>query len=133
MMISPTNEKVLDNVYEENILRILRLILLLAIAILQLTLIDPAQAMETSNGRTIFKNNCASCHIGGGNILVEQKTLKKAALIQYLNNFTLDPIAAIVEQVKNGKNAMPAFKEKLSNEDIWEVSAYIFREAERGW
>ncbi|MEH2270374.1 MAG: c-type cytochrome [Nostoc sp.] len=114
-------------------MRILLLILLSAIALFKLTFISPALAAETSNGAKIFEANCASCHIGGGNILISQKTLKKEALSKYLENYNSDSIEAIIHQVQNGKNAMPAFKDKLSPEEILEVAAYVLQNAEQGW
>ncbi|MEH2153885.1 cytochrome c6 PetJ [Nostoc sp.] len=114
-------------------MRILLLILLSAIALFKLTFISPALAAETSNGAKIFEANCASCHIGGGNILISQKTLKKEALSKYLENYNSDSIEGIIHQVQNGKNAMPAFKGKLSPEEILEVAAYVFQNAEQGW
>ncbi len=123
----------LEACYEEILLRILLLILLLAIALFKLTFISPALAAETSNGAKIFEASCASCHIGGGNILISQKTLKKEALSKYLENYDRDSIQAIIHQVQNGKNAMPAFKSKLSPDEILEVAAYVFQNAEQGW
>jgi cytochrome c6 len=121
------------DLFEEQILRIFSLILLLAIALLQLIFIHPAQAGDSANGRGIFQANCASCHIGGGNILIEHKTLQKPALLTNLSNFDLDPVGAIIQQVRNGKGAMPAFKDKLSGEKIFEVATYVFQESENGW
>lgn len=118
---------------EEILLRILLLILLLAIALFNLTFINPALAAETSNGAKIFEANCASCHIGGGNILIAEKTLKKEALSKYLKNYDNDSIQAIIHQVQNGKNAMPAFKDKLTPEEILQVAAYVFENAQQGW
>ena len=114
-------------------MRIFLLMFLLVIALFKLTFIRPALAAEISNGAKIFDSNCASCHIGGGNILINQKTLKKEALSKYLANYDSDSIQAIISQVQNGKNAMPAFKGKLSNEEILEVAAYVFQQAEQGW
>ncbi|WP_353929078.1 c-type cytochrome [Okeanomitos corallinicola TIOX110] len=109
-------------------------ILLLAIAILfNITLINPSLADETSTGSEIFQANCASCHRGGANILIEQKTLEKPALSKYLENYDTDPIKAIINQIQNGKNAMPAFKNKLSDQDILDIAAYVFQKAETGW
>nr|WP_325078139.1 c-type cytochrome [Sphaerospermopsis aphanizomenoides] len=108
--------------------------LVLAIALLlNLTVIYPVLATETSNGRKIFNTNCAACHIGGANILVENKTLQKEALSKYLENYDINPIQAIIHQVQNGKSAMPAFKNKLSEQEILEVAAYVFQKAETGW
>lgn len=118
---------------EEKALKILLLILLLAIALLSFTFISPAVAAETSKAAKIFNSNCASCHIGGGNILIAEKTLKKEALQKYLKDYDTNSIEAIIYQIQNGKNAMPAFKNKLSEQEILEVAAYVFQKAEQGW
>jgi cytochrome c6 len=103
------------------------------IALFQFTFIDSALAAEISYGAKIFKANCSSCHIGGGNILISEKTLKKEALSKYLEDYDADSIQAIIYQVQNGKNAMPAFKSKLSEQEIIDVAAYIVEKAEQGW
>lgn len=110
-------------------LRKLLLLVLLAIAVFTLGLDRPALAAETANGAKIFSANCASCHMGGGNIIIANKTLKKPALEKY-NMISRE---AIVYQVQNGKNAMPAFKGRLSNKEIEDVAAYILDKAEQGW
>jgi cytochrome c6 len=111
-----------------------------AIALLFLLLPYNALAVEVSNGAKIFNNNCAACHIGGGNILIAEKTLQKSALSQYLEGYSTDAltesceaIASIIYQVQNGKGAMPAFKAKLKEQEILEVAAYVFQKAEQGW
>jgi cytochrome c6 len=38
-----------------------------------------------------------------------------------------------VNQIRNGKSAMPAFKNKLTKEEILEVGLYVFQMAETGW
>ncbi len=105
-------------------------ILLLAIAF-AFTYINPALA-EPSNGARIFTSNCAACHVGGSNVLIANKTLKKEALEKYLE---ADPdlTQAIIYQIQNGKNAMPAFKDRLSQTEIFDVSAYVLEQAEKGW
>jgi cytochrome c6 len=123
----------LEAVCKEKFLRTFLLILLLAIALFKVTFIRPALAAEISNGAKIFNANCASCHIGGGNILINHKTLKKEALSQYLKNYNTDSIQAIIHQVQNGKGAMPAFKDKLSEQEIIEVATYVSQQAEQGW
>jgi cytochrome c6 len=115
---------------EENILKRLLSILLLAIA-LTITNINKALA-ETSNGAKIFTSNCAACHIGGSNVLIANKTLKKDALEKYLDTDP-DLTQAIIYQVLNGKNAMPAFKDRLNQTEIFDVSAYVLEQAEKGW
>jgi cytochrome c6 len=109
------------------------LTILSAVIVFWLTFVYPVFASDISNGSKIFNDNCASCHLGGGNILISQKTLHKEALSEYLENYSNDSISAIISQVKNGKNAMPAFKSKLSEQEIIEVSAYVFQKSEHGW
>lgn len=57
------------------------------------------------------------------------KTLKQAALERYGMN-SLD---AILYQVTNGKNAMPAFGNRLSDREIEDVATYVLQQAEQGW
>ena len=42
-------------------------------------------------------------------------------------------IEAIVYQVNNGKNAMPAFKGRLSDAQIDDVATYVLSQSEKGW
>jgi cytochrome c6 len=57
------------------------------------------------------------------------KTLKKDALEKY----GMNSIEAIVKQVTNGKGAMPAFKGKLTDEDIQDVASFVLSKSEAGW
>ncbi|MGL5080167.1 MAG: cytochrome c6 PetJ [Microcoleaceae cyanobacterium] len=80
-------------------------------------------------GAKVFAANCAACHAGGGNIVIANKTLKKAALTQY----QMDNLGAIATQVTNGKNAMPKFAGRLNAQQIEDVAAYVLSKAEKGW
>jgi len=51
------------------------------------------------------------------------KMLKQDALEKY----EMNSLAAIVNQVTNGKNAMPAFKGKLNPTQIEDVATYVRR------
>lgn len=98
-------------------------------AIFTLALGRPAIAADTASGAKIFSANCAACHTGGRNIVAAAKTLKKEALEKYqMNSFD-----AIVHQVQNGKNAMPAFKNRLKDQQIEDVASYVLEQAEKGW
>jgi cytochrome c6 len=109
------------------------LMILSAVTVFCFTFAYSAFASDISNGSKIFNDNCAACHLGGGNILIAEKTLHKEALSEYLENYSTDSISAIINQIKNGKNAMPAYKSKLSEQEILEVSAYVFQKSENGW
>lgn len=108
-------------------------IFFLVIVLIQLIFIPATLAAELSNGAKIFSSNCASCHIAGGNILISEKTLKKEALQKYLEDYEINSIQSILDQVTNGKGAMPAFKGKLNEQELLEVAGYVFQKAEQGW
>ena len=40
--------------------------------------------------------------------------------------------SSVVTQVTNGKNAMPAFGGRLSDEEIADVAAYVYNQADTG-
>lgn len=104
-------------------------VVLLTLTVLNITISSPALAADTANGAQVFNVHCAGCHINGGNIVRRGKTLKQKALKKY----GMDSIDAIAYLVTNGKNNMSAFKERLSEQQIEDVSAYVLEQAEQGW
>jgi cytochrome c6 len=103
-------------------------LLCLSIALFLPMWTDPVLA-EAPEGQQIFNANCSACHIGGNNVIIANKTLKQDALEKYEMN-SLD---AIQNQVINGKNAMPSFKDRLTDEEVAAVASYVLRQAEAGW
>jgi cytochrome c6 len=99
-------------------------VLLLCVTIFSFAFNSPALA-DAASGAKIFSANCASCHAGGKNLVQAQKTLKKDALEKY----GMNSAEAIIAQVTNGKNAMPAFKGRLKAAQIEDVAAYVLDEA----
>ena len=91
---------------------------------------NPAFAADLANGKQIFEGNCAACHAGGQNVIQAEKTLEKEALTEYLDGGFKE--SAIVYQVKNGKNSMPAWSGRLTEDEINNVSAYVFKTASDG-
>ncbi len=100
-----------------------------AIALLTTCFSTPAFAADIATGAKVFGANCAACHSGGGNAVNPAKTLKKEALAQYSKN----SIEAIVTQVTNGKAAMPAFKGRLTDDQIQSVAMFVLDKSEKGW
>jgi cytochrome c6 len=88
-----------------------------------------AKKIDLANGENIFNINCAACHVGGNNVIMPEKTLKKEALEK--NN--MNTIDAITYQVTNGKNAMPAFGGRLDNDEIENVANFVLNQSETGW
>ena len=75
-------------------------------------------------GKIIFNNNCNVCHVGGSNIIIPEKNLRKKSLeANGMNN-----LEAIVYQVTNGKNGMPAFGGRLKEAEIEKVAIYVLQE-----
>ncbi|AFZ45341.1 cytochrome c class I [Halothece sp. PCC 7418] len=89
------------------------------------------EAADLENGKQVFmaKANCTQCHRGGINTVIADKHLGKDALEKY----NMDSMEAIAHQVRNGKNAMPAYGRRLSEEQIRDVAAYVLSQAEKGW
>jgi len=95
------------------------------------TAAEPAFAGDAGAGEQIFSGNCAACHAGGQNVIMPEKTLEQAALEEYLDGGANE--AAVMKQVTNGKNAMPAFGSRLSPADIENVATYVITTAKDGW
>lgn len=104
-------------------------VLLLSLVFFTFTFSRPALAADAANGAKIFSANCAACHMGGRNVVMATKTLQKDALEKY----NMNSLEAIVNQVHNGKNAMPAFKAKLNDQQIEDVATYVLQQSEKGW
>mmetsp|Transcript_279 Transcript_279/g.518 ORF Transcript_279/g.518 Transcript_279/m.518 type:complete len:168 (+) Transcript_279:147-650(+) len=93
--------------------------------------VPAASAGDIIRGQQIFQINCAVCHAQGRNVIMPEKTLEKEALEKYLySGYTEE---AVVRQVTNGKNAMPAFGGRLGDIDIENVASYVIDMAEAGW
>lgn len=86
-------------------------------------------AADLGNGAKVFSANCASCHMGGGNVVNRSKSLSQADLTKYGMN-SLDKVIA---QVTNGKPPMPAFKGRLTTAQIEDVANYVLEKAAGGW
>ncbi|MBR8830172.1 MAG: Cytochrome c6 [Chroococcopsis gigantea SAG 12.99] len=90
---------------------------------------SPAFAGDAAKGAKVFNANCASCHMGGNNVVAANKTLKKDDLEKYGKN----SLEAIVAQVTKGNGAMPAFAGRLTPDEIENVATYVLSKAESGW
>ena len=99
------------------------------VAIIGTALAGPSTtfAADVEAGSLVFAGNCAACHAGGNNVIQNEKTLRKEALEQYLDGGLSEK--SIVNQVTNGKNAMPAFGGRLDDDQIANVAAYVYDQA----
>ncbi|MFM7439622.1 MAG: cytochrome c6 PetJ [Snowella sp.] len=102
-------------------------VMLLTIA--NLAFSPTALAVDIENGAKLFSSNCAACHMGGGNAIAKEMTLKKEALAANGK----DTAEAIVAQITKGKNAMPAFETRLNPEQREDIAAYVLAQAAKDW
>lgn len=101
-----------------------------AIAVLMFAGAQPALADgDLALGAKIFNTNCAACHANGMNVVMAPKNLKKESL----EKFGMYSADAIMTQVRNGKNAMPAFGAKLKDDQIAAVASYVLAQADKSW
>lgn len=88
-----------------------------------------ADDIDIEAGESVFQANCTACHAGGKNQIIPDKTLEK----EVLQDNGMYTVKAIVTQITNGKNAMPAFGGRLTNEDIENVANYVLAQSDKGW
>jgi cytochrome c6 len=123
------NERSDKNLRGKTVLKKILVLVFAMAAVVGFGFANPALAGDAASGGKIFSANCAACHMGGNNVISATKTLKQDALKQY-DMYSID---AIKYQVVNGKNAMPAFGNKLSEAQIEDVATYVLSQADSGW
>jgi cytochrome c6 len=84
------------------------------------------EAKPLTRGESLFETNCSVCHLGGNNIIIPEKNLKK----ETLKENGMDTISAISYQIINGKNGMPGFGGRLTEDEIEEIASYILEKSE---
>jgi cytochrome c6 len=90
-------------------------------------LISPALA--SPDGAVLFENNCAGCHVNGGNIVRRGKNLK----LKTLQKNGVDSVEAIAQLVTQGKGLMSAYGDRLTAEEIATVSQYVVERSQQDW
>ena len=89
--------------------------------------LNPVPKNQTSikSGKQLFLRYCASCHgnkgIGDG-ILSWKLDPKPANLMERAGNHSDGDFAW---KITNGRGSMPAFKDKLSENEIWQLTIFI--------
>jgi cytochrome c6 len=80
-------------------------------------------------GERLFLKNCSVCHPTGKNLILPEKNLKKESL----EANGMNSISSILYQVKNGKNGMPAFGDRLREKEMEKIAQYILFESEKNF
>lgn len=101
------------------------------------SLAAPAMATQSvGNGERLFSANCAVCHAGGGNVVLQSKTLDSVDLAA--NGYGRSEIETIISR---GRGAMPGFGEepghesraRLDAEEVSDITDYVIEQAQAGW
>ena len=108
---------------------VLSLLLALVTAMPATAAIEP----DLEHGAQLFSSNCAACHMGGGNVIRANRTLKITDLNAHVEEYQQDPLEALEHEIEDGLNAMPAYAGKLSEDEIIAVASYVEQQAEEGW
>jgi mono/diheme cytochrome c family protein len=78
---------------------------------------QPQEEGDFSEAQAIFKNQCVSCH--GADL---QGTMPNTNLTQVGSRLSQEEIAQVIT---NGRNIMPSFEGKLSEEEIDMLAAWL--------
>jgi cytochrome c6 len=90
---------------------------------------SPYAPYEIEKGEILFLKNCSVCHPGGKNIILPEKSLNK----ENLEANGMNSIKAILYQVRNGKNGMPAFGDRLKEKQIEFLAEYILFQSKKNF
>jgi cytochrome c6 len=79
-----------------------------------------------TSGEQLFKENCAACHAGGGNIVNPKMPLKGAPLLK--------TFATFLSQIRKPQPPMTAFPPtKISEKQARKLYDYILKQNKTGW
>ena len=94
-----------------------------------LSLPKELNAFEADLGESLFKHNCAGCHINGGNILRRSKNLK----ISSLNRNGIDNPEAIAKIARQGVGIMSGYKDELGDNGDQILADWVWEQAQKAW
>ena len=86
-------------------------------------------ALDADSGKTLFKNQCAGCHLNGGNIIRRGKNLK----ISSLKHNGIDNPEAIAKIARQGIGIMDGYKDQLGDNGDQIVANWIWEQAQKAW
>ena len=79
-----------------------------------------------ASAEQLFKEQCAACHAGGGNVVNPKMPLKGGALLQ--------TFASFLSQIRKPQPPMPTFAPaQISDEQARKLYDYILKQNESGW
>ena len=106
-----------------------KVLLICLLSILFLSFSSDLFALDADLGKSLFKNQCAGCHINGGNIIRRSKNLK----ISSLKKNGINSPEAIAKIANQGIGIMNGYKEKLGDDGDQIVANWIWAQAQKAW
>ena len=94
-----------------------------------LSLPKELNAIEANLGENLFKQNCAGCHINGGNIIRRSKNLK----ISSLKRNGIDNPEAIAKIARQGIGIMSGYEDELGDNGDQIVANWVWEQAQKAW
>ena len=94
-----------------------------------LSLPKEIKAVEVDLGRNLFKNNCAGCHLNGGNIIRRSKNLK----ISSLKRNGIDNPESIAKIARQGIGIMSGYEDELGDNGDIIVANWVWKQAQKAW
>ena len=91
---------------------------LLVVPILALFFSNAALASDVANGGKIYQRYCAMCHGNNGNSVMAGAANFNRGEGLFQSEYSL------LARIKSGKNACPAYRGILSEQEIFDVIAY---------
>ena len=109
----------------------LRRFLLISFCFIFFYLILPKElnAIKADLAEDLFKNNCAGCHINGGNIIRRSKNLK----ISSLKRNGIDNKEAIEMIARQGVGIMSGYEDELGDNGDQSVANWVWEQAQKAW
>ena len=86
-------------------------------------------ALNENVGEHLFIENCAGCHINGGNIIRRNKTLKE----KDLKRNGVDTQEKIAKIAREGIGIMDGYEEVLGKKGDELVANWILKQAQKAW
>jgi cytochrome c oxidase cbb3-type subunit 3 len=86
---------------------------------------ESKKAKRPADGRTIYANNCARCHGGDGTSQTTMGQMTEAPNLTDAGWQRGKSASRMAASVANGRGQMPAFKKKLSRQEIAAAVAYV--------
>ena len=86
-------------------------------------------ALNENVGEHLFIENCAGCHINGGNIIRRNKTLKE----KDLKRNGVDTKEKIAKIAREGIGIMDGYEEVLGEKGDQLVANWILKQAQKAW